>query len=123
MRESPATRRTGVFTRRERGERFLARGQSAAFPDFAALSASLFGGGHLSAQSDLTGEDTGLLIAVDDAEGREHIGPRCNQTHIVAKEVAAGLRRFQDVEGMLGQAQLDAPVGRDSTIKLARVAD
>jgi len=38
MRESPGTGSTEAFTGRGRRERFLARGQSAAFPDFTAPS-------------------------------------------------------------------------------------
>src|SRR5204863_7636705 len=124
----------------------LARGHSPAFPDFAALyhrqlskscdgkpphrfsalatrAANLFGGGHLDTELNLAREDAGALVAINDAKSRQHIGPRCDEAHIVTQEVATGLRRLQDVEGTLGQAQLDAPVGRVSAIKLARIAD
>src|SRR5438874_1199083 len=83
----------------------------------------LFGSRKGTAEADLAGKDACLLVSVDDAESRIDIRPRSDEAHVVAEEIATRLRGLENVEGAVGQAQLDAPVRGLAAIELAFVAD
>src|SRR4051812_29904921 len=59
-------------------------------------------GDGLPAEDDPTRVDAGLVLAVGDAERRDHLVARAFQAHVVAEEVAARHRRVQEVERLRG---------------------
>src|SRR5262245_41589059 len=77
-------------------------------PSFAAGLLTGYGDGGL--HGDPAREDARLVLAVGDAEGRMHIFAGRGRPHVIAEEVAAGDRRVEHVEGLVGQPLLVAPV-------------
>src|SRR5262249_15141210 len=68
---------------------------------------------------DGTCEQGRLARAVGHAEHRLHQVPLARQSHVIAEEQSAGVRRLQEVEGAAREPNLVAPAGTESALRSA----